>query len=127
MGLFDKFKKENKLLFVYDEKEQIYKAEVKGIIFTCEKVLDNYEKYANDLANIYETKLTEIIEFILPDVKEMFDVDDADKIKKSLGKAQIDLDRSILSYLEHTLDDTHIIDIEFNGLFDEFLYSSIDG
>lgn len=127
MGLFDKFKKKNKSLFVFDESNDIYSAEIHDIRFICENLLEHYDKYADDLANAYESKLSAIIEFILPDIKKMYNVDDADIIRKSLGKAQIDLDRGILSYLEHSFDNIHIIDIEFDGVFDELLYSSIDG
>ena len=37
-------------------------------------------------------------------------------IKAALGNAFIDLDNQTLSYLEHTLDDVHIIDVEFDGV-----------
>lgn len=127
MGLFDRIKKKNKSLFVFDENNDVYSAEIKGITFTCETLLDNYDIYAYDLANAYETKLGAIIAFILPDIKAMFDIDDVDIIKNSLGKALIDLDRGVLSYLEHTFDNIHIIDIEFDGVFEKFYYSSIDG
>ena len=52
---------------------------------------------------------------------------DVEAIKNSLGKPLIDLDRCVLSYLEHTFDGIHIIDVEFDGVFDRLLYSSIDG
>lgn len=127
MGLFDIFKKKHKSIFVFDENNDVYSVEIKGISFICEKLFDHYDKFANDLANAYEAKLSSIIEFILPDIKAMFDVDDEGIIKKSLGKPLIDLDRCVLSYLEHTFDHIHIIDVEFDGVFDELLYSSIDG
>ena len=127
MKLFDMFKKKKPPLFVYDDGNDVYTAEINGIIFQCEKMQERYEKFAIDLANAYPNKLNNIIEFILPDIKMMFEVDDVDIIKKSLGTPLIDLDREILSYLGHTFDAIHIIDVEFDGIFDRFLYSSIDG
>ena len=57
----------------------------------------------------------------------MFGVSDTDIIQKALGKPQIDLDRSMIVYCEQTLDDIHIISVEFGELFTEFYYASIDG
>lgn len=39
----------------------------------------------------------------------------------------INLDNNRLSYLEQTLDDIHIIDVEFDGIFEKLYYVSIDG
>ena len=39
----------------------------------------------------------------------------------------IDLDNDIITYTEHTLDDIHVIDVEFRGIFDEILETRIDG
>ena len=57
----------------------------------------------------------------------MFDIDDKEIIKQSLGKPQIDIQRNIITYLDHTLDQMHIIDVEFDGIFDRFYYTTIDG
>ena len=64
---------------------------------------------------------------MLSDIKEMFGINDVDVIKKSLGNAIIDLDNNRLSYPKQTLDDVHIIDVEFDGVFEKFYYVSIDG
>ena len=126
MGLFDKLKKKQSI-FIHDDKYDEFYAELNGIKFVCEKVEENYEQLAKDLANIYEVKLPDIVNFLLPDVSEMFGVSDADIVQKTLGKPQIDLDKSMIVYCEQTLDDVHIISVEFAGLFTEFYYTSIDG
>ena len=46
---------------------------------------------------------------------------------KALGIPTIDLDNDIITYTEHTLDDIHVIDVEFRGIFDEILETRIDG
>lgn len=126
MRLFDRFKK-HKSIFEYDEKNDEYVAELNGISFTCEKIEDNYEQLAKSLANHYESKISDIVNFILPDVTKMWGVSDVTVIQKSLGNPQIDLDRSMIVYCEQTLDDIHIIYVEFDGLFTDFYYSTIDG
>jgi len=126
MGLFDKLKKK-KSMFVHDEKYDEFVAELNGIKFVCGKVEDNYEQLAKDLANTYEEKLLDIVNFLLPDLSEMFGVSDVEIIQKKLGKPQIDLDKGMIVYCEQTLDDVHIVSVEFSGLFTEFYYTSIDG
>ena len=36
-------------------------------------------------------------------------------------------DRGTLTYLEHTMDSLHIIEMEFDGIFTAFYNSCIDG
>lgn len=126
MGLFDKFKKKQSI-FIHDDKYDEFYAELNGIKFVCEKVEDNYEQLAKDLSDTYESKISGIVNFILPDINEIFGVSDTSIIQKALGKPQIDLDKSMIVYCEQTLDDVHIISVEFDGLFTDFYLTSIDG
>lgn len=64
---------------------------------------------------------------MLFDIEEMFGINNVEIIKNSLGNVLIDLDNNKLSYLEQTLDDMHIIDVEFDGIFEKFYDVSIDG
>ena len=57
----------------------------------------------------------------------MFGITNPDVIANSLGKPSIDLDRGTLTYLEHTMDSLHIIEMEFDGIFTAFYNSCIDG
>lgn len=114
-------------VFIHDDKYDEFHAELKGIKFVCEKAEDNYERLAEELSNAYESKLPDIVNFLLPEINEMFGISDIDVIQKSLGKPQIDLDKSMIVYCEQTLDDIHIISVEFGGLFTDFYYASIDG
>lgn len=126
MGLFDKFKKKQSI-FIHDDKYDEFYAELNGIKFVCEKVEDNYEQLAKDLSDTCESKISDIVNFILPDINEIFGVSDTSIIQKALGKPQIDLDKSMIVYCEQTLDDVHIISVEFDGLFTDFYLTSIDG
>ena len=127
MGIFDKFRKESKSIFSFDEKNKQYRAIINNITFVCKEIKTEYEQYAKDLANNYDKQLLNIIQYMLSDIKEMFGINDVDVIKKSLGNAIIDLDNNRLSYPKQTLDDVHIIDVEFDGVFEKFYYVSIDG
>ncbi len=64
---------------------------------------------------------------MLSDIEEMFEINDVEIIRNSLGNPLIALDNNRLSYLEQTLDDIHIIDVEFDGIFENFYEVSIDG
>ena len=114
-------------LFVFDEEESLYSAKIDGVELVCEEVTPEFEKAAPALARAYHEKLPQIVAFMLDDIAEVFGDMTADGLTEALGVPQIDLDREVISYLEHTLDDCHIIDVEYGGLFDEFYEVSIDG
>ena len=127
MEILDKLRKENKPIFSFDEKNKQYKAIINNITFVCKDVKPEYEQYAKDLANNYDKKILDIIQYMLFDIEKMFGINNVEIIKNSLGNALIDLDNNRLSYLEQTLDDMHIIDVEFDGIFEKFYDVSIDG
>lgn len=127
MGIFNKLRKENKSIFTSDEKNKQYKAIINNITFVCKEIKPEYEQYAKDLANNYDKKILDIIQYMLFDIEKMFGINNVEIIKNSLGNVLIDLDNNRLSYLEQTLDDMHIIDVEFDGIFEKFYDVSIDG
>ena len=116
MGILEKNKKSKGTAFVYDENNDYYKMEINGIEFVCDSIHSDYEKHAVELAQAYEKRLPDIMDYLMPDV-----------IANSLGKPSIDLDRGTLTYLEHTMDSLHIIEMEFDGIFTAFYNSCIDG
>ena len=101
--------------------------EINGIEFVCDSIHSDYEKHAVELAQAYEKRLPDIVDYLMPDIKEMFGITNPDVIANSLGKPSIDLDRGTLTYLEHTMDSLHIIEMEFDGIFTAFYNSCIDG
>ncbi|WP_443596784.1 hypothetical protein [Agathobacter sp.] len=101
--------------------------EINGIEFVCDSIHSNYEKRVKELAEQYEKKLSLIVEYICPDIREMFGISDPEVIRNSLGKPLVDLGRGTLTYLEHTMDSLHIIEMEFDGIFTAFYNSCIDG
>ena len=127
MGILEKNKKSKGTAFVYDENNDYYKMGINGIEFVCDSIHSDYEKRVKELAEQYEKKLSLIVEYICPDIREMFGISDPEVIRNSLGKPLVDLGRGTLTYLEHTMDSLHIIEMEFEGIFTAFYNSGIDG
>ena len=95
--------------------------------FVCEDVTPEFEKDAPALAKAYQDKLPQIAAFLMDDVTDMFGDITEEELADALGVPQIDLDRGTITYLEHTLDDSHIIEVEYGGLLEEFFEVTIDG
>lgn len=114
-------------IFIYDEEENTYTAKIDGIEFICEEKKPEFEETAPALAKAYREELPQIVAFMMDDITDFFGDITEDKLTDALGTPQIDLDREVITYLEHTLDDVHIIEIEYGGLFEEFYGVSIDG
>ncbi len=114
-------------MFKLNENEE-YVAELNGVRFICESVEDGFEETAKQIAQCYEDKLQDIAEFMLEEgIEEVYGELDAEQIIDSLGAPLVDLDRELVVYLEHTLDEEHIIEFEFSGILDELFYLNIDG
>ncbi|MDE6454670.1 MAG: hypothetical protein K2L38_01880 [Dysosmobacter sp.] len=116
-------------MFKYSEEDGAYLAELSGVEFICEEPSGELEEQARELADLYEDRLIALAEFILEEMETDgldFGPLTASGLIEALGKPQIDLDQSVLRYLEQTLDD-HIFEVEFEGDLEEFLVFSIDG
>ena len=105
-----------------------YELEINDIRFVCETVEVGLEETASEVAKIYEGKLDDIVNFMLENgLLDVFGKLTSAEVIESLGKPTIDMNRCLISYLEQTFDDTHIIDVEYGGLLDELFYFNIDG
>ncbi|MDE6470845.1 MAG: hypothetical protein K2L19_07495 [Eubacterium sp.] len=113
----------------YDAELECYVVEIKNIVFVNEE--EQTADYINMLSTItdnYYNNLNQIIEFMLPELKAVYGVDDTATIKEKLGKPIIDYDNGIVKYLEQSFDDIHIFSFEFfDDGFKEKDYFSIDG
>lgn len=114
-------------LFLFDEDQNVYSAKIDGVELVCEEATPEFEKAAPVLAQAYKDKLPEIVAFMMDDITDIFGDMTEDQLTDALGVPQIDLDREVITYFEHTLDDSHVIDVEYGGLLDEFYEVSIDG
>ncbi len=113
----------------YNEDLEQYEYLYGGILFVWENEPgEETEELVKTLAQNYRTRLDSIVEFMLPDIKEIYGVSDPEEIKEKLGRPQIDYDMGQLTYLEHVFDYIHIFTIEFNDdKFEDLQYFSIDG
>lgn len=131
MGIFDKFKKKEKVpsAMLYNEELGEYFVEIQNILFISEEQQD--EDYVNGLkriANNYYDNLNSIIEFMLSDLNEMYGETDAETVKKKLGRPTVDYDNGTVTYLEQAFDNVHIFSFEFlDDEFNEIQYFAIDG
>lgn len=131
MGIFDKFKKKEKVpsAMLYNEELGEYFVEIQNILFISEEQQD--EDYVNGLkriANNYYDNLNSIIEFMLSDLNEMYGETDAETVKKKLGRPTVDYDNGTVTYLEQDFDNVHIFSFEFlDDEFNEIQYFAIDG
>lgn len=113
--------------FKFVEERDEYVAELNGVEFVCDELQDDYKKEAQKLSKLYYEKLPEMIEFMLPELQQVYGEIDRAKLSRLLGKPTINLSTFQIMYLEQTLDDTHIIEFEYGDDFEEFYYFNIDG
>ena len=113
--------------FVYDEKLGMMAAEINSVRFECEKLTGEMEEMAYQLAGCYKEKLPSIVNAMYDEVTSFFGEMSEEELLNSLGGAVINLDKGLLTYAEHTLDDVHVIDVEFDGMFDEIFEVRVDG
>ena len=105
-----------------------YEMEVNGIRFICETIKDGLEETVAILANAYENRVGDIVNYMIENgLSDIFGELHFEQVVTSLGKVTIDLDRKLIMYLEQTFDYTHIIEVEYGGVLDEFFYFNIDG
>ena len=114
-------------MFKYSEEDGAYLAELSGIEVVCEEPSGELEAAAKKLAELYEDRLPEIAAYILPGLENMFEGLTVEKLIADLGTPQIDLDVSTITYLEQTLDESHIFTLEFDGAMEELLEFTVDG
>ena len=89
------------------------------------------EEYINKvkaLAKNYKDNFDRIIDFILPDLREMYGDVSKEDVKNNLGKPIIDYNQGTVSYCDQTFDDWHIFEFEFlDEKFEKIEHFSVDG
>lgn len=113
--------------FKYSEKYQTYIYNINKVIICCDEPAEKYEKKASVIAKKYKNTISSIVDFIYEDVTEMFGEMSKEIILNSLGTPLINIQSEVITYLDHTLDQTHIIEIEYSNDLEKFHYVTIDG
>lgn len=105
-----------------------YEAEINGVRFVCSTVQEEYGKVAADIAAIYEKRTKDIVSFMQEEgISAVYGELTHEELIQALGQATINLDNESIHYFNHTLDDDHIIGLEYSGVLDRFFYFTIDG
>ena len=68
-----------------------------------------------------------MLEFMLPELQQVYGNIDKAKLPQLLGKPTINLTTYQIMYMEQTLDDTHIIEFEYADDLAGFECFNIDG
>lgn len=105
-------------------------SEIKNIEVNYEDI--KVSNYAKKIIKAYPNNVKRICEYMIKDINfiSFYPNITLDMLISSLKKPQIrimDSNSGVLSYCNHTLDNEHIISLEFKGLFEELYYLSIDG
>ena len=106
-----------------------FTCENKGLIFVWDyEPEEDISDVICMLTENYYSHLDEIVQFMLPDLKQVYGDIDVEAVKEKLGKPIIDYDNGRVSYLEQRFDSIHIFDFEFlDDAFEQLQYFSIDG
>ena len=78
-------------MFKFDEERDEYVAELNGVEFVCDKPEDSFEEEAQKLSKLYFEKLPEMLEFMLPELQQVYGNIDKAKLPQLLGKPTINL------------------------------------
>ena len=130
MGLFDFFHKKQKVVNTDYEKadDTKFEYEAENLLFEWDKEPENIEEIVKPMIETYKKNLNHIAEEIFKEVKDIFGVQSVEQVIEQLGQPTIDAENGIITYCEHTMDDVHIITVEFaDDNFSEVQFVSIDG
>ena len=104
---------------------------INGIEFECKEFDNKIESYVRDLASKYNSAVERIVDYMRDDDEFMVFYGNIGKeeLTKSLNlpKIRVFPGYGVIEYLNHTLDDEHIISLEFTNVFENLSYLAIDG
>lgn len=113
----------------YSDEYEAYVLEFNDMVFCWDDEPDEDQvENVNVLREAYHHNIRDIAEEIYAEIKDMFDVKDVDEVISKLGRPQIFPENGMITYCEHTFDDTHVIDVEYSDdEFEQIEYVSVDG
>lgn len=120
--------------FTFNDKDQIYQAEINGmeVDINDKNMSDETIGFAAQIAQAYPGKLDEIAKYLSQDEDMRIFFGDLSKEEIIAGLNMPILrvfkgENGQLTYCNHVFDDIHVIDLEFSGVLEEFSYITIDG
>lgn len=113
----------------YNEDLEQYVYEYEGLIFAWdEEPKEDIQNTVKMLADNYYEHMDAIIDFMMPDIKEVYGDVSVEEVKNNLGKPIIDYNNGKVTYCEQSFDDCHIFEFEFlDDAFVNLQYFSING
>lgn len=120
--------------FTFNSKEKEYQIVQKSVEITIDESLMDQKTaaYALKVLNAYADRLSIICDVLLTDEGFTIFFGDVSKatMPQKLHEPSIRIlgeNQGLISYCNHDYDDTHIIDIEFSGILEDFSNVAIDG
>ena len=116
-------------MLVFEEELEAYVCELEDV-YVCwdEEPEDDYEEVAISVRNAYINNIKHIAETIYEEVKNIFNVENADEVISKIGKPHIFPDNGQVEYTESLFDSEHLISFEYlDDTFDDIQYVSVDG
>lgn len=115
--------------FEFDNDYGMFTAEVDGVILAFDEMPEEgCEEELNQTAQKYWSRLDSIVEFMMPDLQEVYGISDAEEVKAKLGRPIIEPDNGRVTYCEHLLDSVHIHSFEYlDDDFENLQYFSMNG
>ena len=113
----------------YSEEYKAYVIEFDdAVILWYDEPDESCAQVAENVRNSYLRNINRIAEVIFDEIKDFFDVEDADDVISKLGKPVINPDNGQVTYCECTFDDEHIISFEYmDDEFSDIDYVTVDG
>lgn len=118
--------KKTQYLSSYEYETENYKIKISENEFSDESV-----SYMQKFVEIYPIKVKDIAKAImdLEWFEDYFPEESVKSVEKKLGKPIFNYNSlyTIITYVENTIDENHIIDVEIGGMYEVFYNISFDG
>ncbi|MFC2471686.1 MAG: hypothetical protein ACFNVI_09845 [Lachnoanaerobaculum gingivalis] len=113
----------------FDESLQQYIYSYEDLIFAWDEEPEGeYINVVKVLSKNYKDNFDKIIDFMMPDLREMYGDISREDVKNNLGKPIIDYNQGTVSYCEQIFDDWHIFEFEFSDeKFEKLEHFSVNG
>ena len=126
--------KKEDFIFNVGPKDYSLKTDDYEVIIDEKDMNDEMLRFAESVIKAYPQKIVEIAHFIAEelDTETMFGVAE-NEIPEKLNEPSIKIFcwngnfSGMITYCNHELDETHLIDVEFSGILEEFYNIALDG
>ncbi|CDZ75638.1 hypothetical protein ING2D1G_1501 [Peptoniphilus sp. ING2-D1G] len=113
----------------FDESLQQYTYAYEDLIFVWDELpKENFHEIVEVLADSYHENFDGILDFILPNLREIYGDVTREDVENKIGKPIINPENETVTYCDQSFDSWHIFTFEFsNNNFEDLNYFSVDG